>query len=58
MDSDSLRQLYDLYASAVAFVSVVNNNGDESIGTAFHIGDGVFVTARHVVEDHKIVKIA
>jgi len=58
MDSDTLRQLYDRYASAVAFVSVVNKDGDESIGTAFHIGDGVFVTARHVVEDHKIVKIA
>jgi hypothetical protein len=25
--------------------------GDESIGSAFHVGEGVFVTARHVVEN-------
>jgi hypothetical protein len=58
MDSETFRQLYDVYAPAVAFVSVVDKNGDESIGTAFHIGDGIFVTARHVVENHKIVRIA
>jgi hypothetical protein len=28
----------------------VNAEGDQGIGAAFHVGDGVFVTARHVVE--------
>ena len=25
--------------------------GDENIGSAFHVGDGIFVTARHVIEN-------
>ncbi|WP_406871958.1 serine protease [Aminobacter sp. P9b] len=28
----------------------VNADGDQGVGSAFHVGDGVFVTARHVVE--------
>ncbi|MDX0840012.1 hypothetical protein GOD96_29365 [Sinorhizobium medicae] len=33
----------------LAVVSV-DREGNEGIGAAFHVGDGVFVTARHVVE--------
>src|SRR5258705_13992409 len=31
--------------------------GDESIGSAFQVGEGVFVTARHVVENVVIREI-
>lgn len=32
-------------------------DGDEGIGGAFHVGEGVFVTARHVVEGRKIKEV-
>jgi len=54
----SSRTLFEKYASAVVYVSVELPNGNESIGTAFHVGEGVFVTARHVVEGNKILEIA
>ena len=52
------RALFDQFAPGVAFVDVEDRNGDRQIGTCFHIGDYVFITARHVVEDRKILKIA
>ncbi|MBB1340033.1 trypsin-like peptidase domain-containing protein [Pseudoalteromonas sp. SR45-6] len=58
MASLSSRTLFEKYASAVVYVSVELPNGNQSIGTAFHVGEGVFVTARHVVEDNKILEIA
>ncbi len=36
---------------------VTEANGSENIGTAFHVGEGVFVTARHVVENRQIREI-
>jgi hypothetical protein len=44
-------------AGAVAFIAIVNPNGDEGIGSAFHIGEGIFETARHVI-DSVIIKEA
>lgn len=44
------KQLYALYGASLVAVISVNAEGDQGIGAAFHIGDGVFVTARHVVE--------
>jgi S1-C subfamily serine protease len=58
MSAPKLRALFNQYASAVAFVSVETPSGDQSIGSAFHIGEGVFVTARHVVENNKILSVA
>ena len=46
----TLRDMLHTYADAVLPVVSTNADGDEGIGTAFHIGEGVFVTARHVVE--------
>jgi hypothetical protein len=43
--------------SCVAFLETVSENGDLQIGTAFHVGDGAFVTARHVIENRKIKAI-
>lgn len=44
------KQLYALYGGSVVAVVSRNAAGDEGIGAAFHVGDGVFVTARHVIE--------
>jgi S1-C subfamily serine protease len=52
------RELYEKYASAVVYISVELPNGDHSIGSAFHVGGGVFITARHVVEGNRILEIA
>jgi hypothetical protein len=43
--------------SAVVFVEVKKPNNDRDIGTAFHIGSGYFVTARHVIEGNEITKV-
>ena len=58
MPSLSPRELFERYAPAVAYVSVELPNGDQAIGTAFHVGEGVFVTARHVVHGCTILEIA
>jgi hypothetical protein len=41
----------------MAYVDVKLPNGDRSLGTAFHVGEGVFVTARHVVENNSIIEV-
>jgi hypothetical protein len=46
----SAKDLYADFSAAVLPVVVKDENGDQGIGTAFHVGDGSFVTARHVVE--------
>jgi len=51
------QKLYQRYASAVAYIVVEKPNGDQNIGSAFHVGENVFVTARHVIEGHKIIAI-
>jgi hypothetical protein len=54
MDREAANKLYREHASAMACVAVTDANGDSGIGTAFHVGDGVFLTARHVVEGKSI----
>jgi hypothetical protein len=49
------RELYERYASAVAYIAVKLPDGGQTIGSAFHVGEGVFLTARHVVEDNQIL---
>jgi len=44
------KELYKLYGASLLPVISVNADGDEGIGSAFHVGGGSFVTARHVVE--------
>jgi hypothetical protein len=41
----------------MAYIAVKNADGDENIGSAFHVGEGIFVTARHVVEGLQIVDV-
>lgn len=54
----AFHETYVRAAGAVAFVAVVDANGDEGIGSAFHIGNGIFVTARHVLDGVTIKEIA
>jgi hypothetical protein len=51
------RDLFDRFAMGVAYVSVDSAEQGSGIGTCFHIGDGVFITARHVIEGRTIKKI-
>src|SRR5258708_34304028 len=51
------RELYQRYAPALAYIVLETPEGDERIGSAFHVGEGVFVTARHVVDGLKIVAV-
>jgi hypothetical protein len=58
MDTKTARKLFEQYASAMAYVCVRTPDGTESIGSAFHVGEGVFVTARHVVDRTDILSVA
>jgi len=42
----------------MAYIEVVDKSGVIGIGSAFHVGGGVFITARHVLENKDISKIA
>lgn len=46
----SAKELHAEYSGAVLPVVVKDKNGDPGIGSAFHVGSGSFVTARHVIE--------
>lgn len=52
------RDLYARYAPAMAFIAVETPEGEERIGSAFHVGEGVFVTARHVTDGNRILTLA
>lgn len=52
-----LRDLFREFAGAVVPVFVLDQNGDEGVGTAFHVGEGIFVTARHVVEGKRSARV-
>lgn len=46
-------------AGAIAFVSVEDEETQDcGTGTAFHVGDGIFVTAKHVVQGKRITEVA
>lgn len=45
------------YLHCVLYVEVMKPSGDVGIGTAFHVGDGYLLTARHVVEDNQVKSI-
>ena len=54
---DWARTQFDRYMGCVAFLATVTDDGEEGIGTAFHVGEGVFVTARHAVERRAIKQL-
>ena len=53
----SLKAQYQHFARAVVPVVSIDRQGDEGIGAAFHVGEGAFVTARHVVEGMQSVMV-
>lgn len=57
MAQTKLKALLETYASAVAYVEVKDEKEVIGIGSAFHIGEGVFVTARHVIENKEILRV-
>lgn len=57
MEAKNARSLFNKYSSAMAYVAVEMPDGTEGIGTAFHVGEGVFVTAKHVVEGNCILEV-
>jgi hypothetical protein len=57
MTSHRAKSLYTKYCGLVAYVAVRTSSGDSGIGSAFHVGEGVFVTARHVVENMEITEV-
>src|SRR2546425_13307934 len=46
-----LRDLYLKYKSCIVRITVRTHAGDLHTGTGFHIGDGLIVTARHVMQE-------
>lgn len=57
-DKNTYQETYIRAAGAIAFIAIIDSNGDEGIGSAFHIGDGIFITARHVIDGVTIKEIA
>ena len=53
----TLKAQFQHFAQAVVPVVSIDQQGDEGIGAAFHVGEGVFVTARHVVEGMQSVTV-
>jgi Trypsin-like peptidase domain len=58
LNTGAARRLLERYAAGVAYVEIEHCNGDRGIGTATHIGNGVYVSARHVLDGNRIVKVA
>jgi hypothetical protein len=57
LDTPTAQQIVRRFGNAVAYLAVQTPKGDHQIGTAFHIGEGLFLTARHVLEDNRIDEV-
>ena len=57
MNTSKAVHFFNAFAPSVAYMEVENRDGDVEIGSGYHIGDGVFVTARHVIDVPKIKEI-
>lgn len=57
MEESDVQRVVRLVGLACASVAIETPDGDEGIGTAFHIGEGVYITARHVLEGNRILQV-
>ena len=48
------RNQFAKFRACVAFIETTDAGGTVGIGTCFHVGEGVFVTARHVLQGRTI----
>lgn len=51
------REQFQKYRGGVAFIETRDKDENIGIGTCFHVGEGIFVTARHVVDGQFITQI-
>lgn len=51
------RAQFAKYRGCVAYIETRDREGNLGSGTCFHVGEGVFVTARHVVESRTITEV-
>jgi S1-C subfamily serine protease len=51
----NLKHAHEDYHPAMVRFVVTTGEGDESVGSGFHIGSGWVVTARHVLEEHALI---
>lgn len=52
-----MNQLFYKLQPAILAIETINSCGDYGIGTGFHVGDGFVITARHVVEGMRSVRL-
>ena len=52
-----MNQLFYKLKPAIIAIETINSSGDPGIGTGFHVGDGVVITARHVVDGMRSVTL-
>jgi hypothetical protein len=52
-----VNQLFYMLRPAIVALETVDQAGAPGIGTGFHVGDGVVVTARHVVEGMRSIQL-
>ncbi len=57
LQSEWAREILEQSTGGVAWVETEDQHGEIGIGTCFHVGDGVWVTARHVVEHRKVLSV-
>lgn len=51
------RSQFIQYRDCVAYIASVDADGNAGVGTCFHVGGGVFVTGRHVLENRTGIEI-
>jgi Trypsin-like peptidase domain len=54
---EEMQQLFYKLRPAIIAIETVDRSGKTGIGTGFHVGDGIVITARHVVEGMSSVRV-